>query len=132
MGQPFEPPYEGKALKSEPQECFRDEISPGRKSRKRWPRGRGGTADVAAVLGGGTPGDVADSFSGAEEGPKTQERRPPRRGTKRGESNTLEEVERHERMFPIVASIGTGVAKEDCKARALETAPSAQQVRRTK
>lgn len=63
-----------------------------------------------------SPGDVAGSFNGAEEGLKTQERRLPRRGAKRGESNTLEEVERHERMFRLIASIGTGVMKENCGA----------------
>jgi hypothetical protein len=116
VGKPLEPPYEGKALKSEPQECFRDEISSGRKSWKLWPRGRGGTADVAGSLGDGTPGYVADFFSGAEEEPKTQERRLPRRGAQRGESNTLEEVERHERMFRLIASVGIGVTKEHCGA----------------
>jgi len=35
---------------------------------------------VAVLLGGGTPGYVAGWFNGAEEEPKTQERRPLRKG----------------------------------------------------
>jgi hypothetical protein len=129
VGQPFEPPYEGKALKSEPQECFSDEIS---RERESWKYGRDGGEEPQTwqrYSGMASPGDVAGSFNGAEEVPKTQERRLPRRGAKRGESNTLEEVERHERMFRLIASIGTGVTKENCRAQTLETAPSVKQER---
>jgi hypothetical protein len=56
---------------------------------------------VAVLLGVGIPGDVADGSSGAEEEPRTQERRPSiGGGPRRGESNTLKRIERHERMAP--------------------------------
>jgi hypothetical protein len=129
VGQPLEPPYEGKALKSEPQECFSGEIN---RERESWKYGREGGEEPQTwqwYSGMASPGDVAGSFYGAEEVLKTQERRLPRRGAKRGESNTLEEVERHERMFRLIASIGTGVTEKNCRAQTLETAPSVKQER---
>lgn len=54
---------------------------------------------MAVLLGVGSPGDVADRSSGAEEDSRTQERRPSiGGGSRRDESNTLKRIERHERM----------------------------------
>jgi hypothetical protein len=63
--EPRELRFEGKPLKGEPQECFRDEISSERIGRKN-ARDGGEKPRTWAVPEGGTSGDVADRSHGAE------------------------------------------------------------------